>query len=164
MVDAFQEHLERVCGLARNTLIYRIRYAREFLNYRFRDGEFESGEIMAADLMGFVYLKAETCSPRSLGAIASSLRSFLRFLQFKGLCDGNLVSAVPTVSCRMDSNVPNRLSDEQLERFLSSFDRDHSTGQRDYASHRCIDTTKIYTKVNLTTLSTVPLPWPEVQS
>lgn len=34
----------------------------------------------------------------------------------------------------------------------------------DILGHGCIDTTAIYTKVNLALLATVALPWPEVKS
>ena len=67
-----------------------------------------------------------------------ALRSFLRFLQMKGLCAARLVNAVPYIPAWKLSGIPNYLTKEQLDELLSSFDRKTPTGRRDYAIAICL--------------------------
>lgn len=61
------------------------------------------------------------------------LRSFLRFLQERGLLAADLVAAVPGVAGWRLSQLPKALSADQVERLLASCDRGASAGRRDYA-------------------------------
>jgi integrase len=56
----------------------------------------------------------------------------------KGLCEARLVNAVPSLPAWKLSRIPNYLTKEQLDKFLSSFDRKTPTGRRDYAIAFCL--------------------------
>jgi site-specific recombinase XerD len=140
-VDAALEHYGRylrdTCGLAKSTCLYRVRYAREFLEAKFADGPVRWDTIRPEDVMAFTAGYAARCRPQSAQVAASSLRSLLRFLQLRGECESVLVAAVPHIpSWRLD-HLPRTMTDEQLRLFLAHFDRSTPTGRRDYAMALC---------------------------
>jgi integrase len=65
--------------------------------------------------------------------LATSLRSFFRFLFFAGETTRDFSSCVPMVRKYRMSAPPSFLSPEQTERVLAALDRSTSTGRRDYA-------------------------------
>jgi site-specific recombinase XerD len=140
-VDVTLEHYGRylrdTCGLAEPTCLYRVRYAREFLQANFADGPVRWETIRPEDVMAFTAGYAARCRPQSAQVAASSLRSLLRFLQLRGECESVLVAAVPDIpSWRLD-HLPRTMTDEQLRLFLARFDRSTPTGRRDYALALC---------------------------
>ncbi len=76
--------------------------------------------------------------PRSVRVLADSIRSFLRFLQFEGLCASGLESAVPTFHSWNRAQLPTVIDEGKLRRFLASFDRSTTLGRRDYAMALCM--------------------------
>jgi integrase/recombinase XerD len=85
----------------------------------------------------FVAMQARF-SPCSMKAVRTALRSFFRFLQFAGLCDGQLELAVPRVAHWRLSTLPRYLSDGQLARLLGSLDSSTPCGRRDRAIVLCL--------------------------
>lgn len=73
-----------------------------------------------------------------LKSLITALKSFLRFLQIRGLCGPRLVRAVPSIAAWKLSMIPGYLTKEQLDRFLASFDYKSPTGCRDYAIALCL--------------------------
>ncbi len=133
----YGRYLRDTCGLAESTYRYRIRYAREFLQGKFGEGPVRWERLRSEDLMAFTAGYASRCRPGSAQVAATSLRSFLRFLQLRGDCEPRLVAAVPHIpSWRLD-HVPRTLNDEQLRQFLACFDQSTPTGRRDYAMALC---------------------------
>jgi len=137
LVERYRRHLSGTCGLAEATCRYRVRYAREFLQDRFGGGELRPEAIRPTDPMSFVAEYADRCRPSSAQVAASSLRSFLRYLQLLGLCDANLAAAVPRTPRWRLAGLPKTMTDEQLGQFLAHFDRSTATGRRDYAMALC---------------------------
>jgi integrase len=72
--------------------------------------------------------------------IASSLRSYLRFLRLEGRCPDGLEEAVPRVAQWRLSTLPAHLDEDELRRFLASFDRRTPRGRRDLAMALCMST------------------------
>ena len=138
MVARFDAYLLTVCGLADATRWYRRRYARAFLAAQFGDGSVTVGRITADALIGFVTEQARGKRPGSVGVLADSLRSFLRFLQLEGELLADLTGAVPTPPHWSLAPLPPGLSEVELARFWDAFDRATALGRRDYAMARCL--------------------------
>ncbi|MDQ0290569.1 tyrosine-type recombinase/integrase [Oligosphaera ethanolica] len=130
---AFDEYLIEVCGAALQTRIYRRRYARGFLSSLFGAGPVDICAILPQDVMGYVARQAEVCKAGTVKVIASSLRSYFRFLVLRGACDGRLVGAVPTVPQWRLVSVPKYLEAEEVDALLQTFDLSTATGLRDHA-------------------------------
>lgn len=135
LIDEYIAHLQRNRGLAKETLHYRRRYAREFLQGQFpkpgQDMRFD--KLKPQDVMRFVTEFAGRCRRSSTQVAAGALRDFLRFLHMRGLCREGLVRAVPTIRRWKQEGIPAVMTEEQLKRFLGSFDRSTPIGCRDYA-------------------------------
>ena len=134
----YEKYLRTTCGLADDTILYRTRYAREFLLTKFGDSLLKTAELTAGDIIGFVSERAKNYKPGSSKVLASSIRSYLRFQCFQGKCRQDLSNAVPTIAIWKQSHIPKTISEEQLDNFLSSFDRSTPTGRRDYAICLCL--------------------------
>ena len=74
----------------------------------------------------------------SVGVVSTSLRSFLRYSSFCGYDVNRLVVAVPSVPNYKLSSVPKFLSDAEIKKFLSVFNRKNLSDKRDYAMARCL--------------------------
>lgn len=137
-VHAFKIYLEQVRGLAPRTCLMHTGYLHEFLQGMYGNGPVKPKKLKPSDLMEFVSQRAKGCKPRTARGISSSLRGYLRFLQMRGLCDETLIGAVPSVPCWKSSYIPKTLGEDEIHRFLSSFDRTTSVGRRDYAMALCL--------------------------
>ena len=133
LVQEYVEYLTEVCGLALETRHSRSRYAREFLESQTRRGNHRSTDWTVQDVMRFAMGYFSRCKRSTAQEATSALRSFLRFLHSRGLCDGRLVHALPRVPQRKREGLPRTMTEEQLRRFLGSFDHSGATGRRDYA-------------------------------
>lgn len=137
LLAAFEKHLGTVGGATLQTRREYTRYAREYLEDR-HGATVNVADLRAADLIDFVVERAARCAAGTAKLVATSLRSFLRFLQMKGLCDPRLVAAIPTVPNWKLARLPKALTDDQLRALLDAFDRGSATGCRDYAMALCL--------------------------
>jgi integrase/recombinase XerD len=136
-VEQFRHHLRDTCGLAESTCRTRIRYALEFLEAKFGHGHLQWEVLHPSDIVSFVKGYAQRSRPGYTQLVASSLRSFFRYLQFQGWCTQALVAAVPRFPHWRLSHLPKTMTDEQLGAFLATFDQATATGRRDYAMALC---------------------------
>lgn len=137
LVQQFLEHAANTRGLSVATRRAQGRYVREFLRSTCPAETVDLGKIAARDLVDFVVTRAESGRTGSAREAASTLRGFLRFLVQQGLCTEELVNAVPAMAHR-SARLPCSLSDDQLAQLLTSFDRSHACGRRDYAMALCM--------------------------
>ena len=135
LIEEYIGHLQRNRGLAEETLHYRARYAREFLESQFSSSEnnIRFDKLKPQNVMRFVTNYAGRCKRSSTQLAAGALRDFLRFLHMRGLCREGLVRAVPTIRRWKQEGLPAVMTKEQLSRFLGAFDRFTPIGCRDYA-------------------------------
>lgn len=138
VLEAFKTYRQDACGAAEDTVRGNVLYVRRFLVSRYGTGEVDLRGLSPKDLIGFVSEQTKSCSPRTAGLVRTALRSFLRFAQVGGLCDGCLAAAVPKVAHWRQAHLPRNLSDEQLAVLLASFDLTTATGRRDYAMVLCM--------------------------
>lgn len=97
---AFDDHLRRVRGVCADTRTNYARWVRVFLDERFPDGYVQVEGLGAQDVIEFMGAASRRYQARSLELVATSLRSFFRFLRSQGLGAEGLEDAVPTVPRR----------------------------------------------------------------
>lgn len=136
-IQRFDDYLRTASGLQEATRIYRRRYVREFLHAFFPDGAVEMSRLAPRDVVGYVARRAACLKPTSAKVLASSLRSYFRFLRLHGKCEEALALAVPAPATHRLASLPRILTDAQVGRLLAAFDRRTVAGRRDYAIARC---------------------------
>jgi site-specific recombinase XerD len=138
IVAEFDTHLEHTCGLAVATRLYWRRYAREFMQHVFGDGRIDWRRLRPEHLQGFIaeYGREHRIAAAAVGAV--SLRSFLRWLQFRRRIGANLAEAVPHLAHWRMASLPTVMTDKQLNAFLAVFDQANPIGSRDYALALCM--------------------------
>jgi integrase len=134
----FQEHLDRVCGLAPATRGYRLCYVRAFLESRFGHRPIELTRLKPCDIRQFVSQYSEKHQLGAVKVICASLRSYLRFRGLEGERTDALIAAVPTVAQWRLASLPKTLAHTEIQRLLRAFDYTDPRGQRDYAMARCL--------------------------
>jgi site-specific recombinase XerD len=70
---------------------------------------------------------------KSISAILTTLRSFLRFLYLNGHHEKDLSGDVPKLKLPRCPKIPSTLAPEEVRRLLLSVDRGNPNGKRDYA-------------------------------
>lgn len=133
VLDAFDAHLQGTCGASPGTRRCYLKHVRFFLRARYGDGPVDLTRIVPKDLVTYISDYAARVKRRTAKKAASALRTFLRSLQLQGLCGAGLVAAVPSIRSWKLSDIPRVLSEEQVQRLLTSFDRTSGQGRRDYA-------------------------------
>jgi integrase/recombinase XerD len=106
VLAAFDEHLRRtrgVCPEVRNTY---ARFVRAFLEEVFEGGPVDPARICVRDIVEFVSAMTPRYRPPTVQLVATSLRSFFRFLRAEGLRDDRIEEAVPQVPGRRLTSVP----------------------------------------------------------
>jgi integrase/recombinase XerD len=136
-IQRFDEYLRTASGLQEATRIYRRRYVREFLHKFFRNGAVATPRLTPKDVIAYVSKRAARLKPGSAKVLASSLRSYFRFLRLHGECEEALALAVPAPATHRLASLPRVLTDGEVRRLFAVFDRRTVAGRRDYAITRC---------------------------
>lgn len=134
---AFDDHLRRVRGASAGTRGNYARYVRAFLDARFPDGGLRVADLDALCVVEFINGTTRRYQPRTVELVATSLRSFFRFLRSEGLGGDGLEDAVPMVPHRRRGLV-RHLDSGAVERLLASLDTSSARGLRDRAIILCI--------------------------
>ncbi len=134
----YHAHLRDTCGLAEATCTYRLRYAREFIRRFVIGNNAKPVRITAREVTEHVARRAKGVKPGTIRVIADSIRSYLRWLQLRGLLDAHIVSAVPRIPQWRLTEIPRALSETQLKQLLRSFDLRSPSGRRDQAMALCM--------------------------
>jgi integrase len=137
VVAAYDCYLRDTCGFAPDTRINRTRFAREFLRVTFGARMICWDRLRPKHLRSFVIGFGHTGRIASAVVAASSLRGFLRWLVFQGLCSPSLNSSVPGFHRCKYTSLPRVMTDRQLQLFLAVFDRSTPIGRRDHAMALC---------------------------
>jgi integrase/recombinase XerD len=132
-VLAYERYLQDARALSRQTIINYRPVARDFLNFRFSDGEVSLAQLRAVDVTDFVQRKVQRLNMRSAKIITTGLRSFLSYARFRGDITSDLAAAVPIVANWSLSSIPRAIGRDEVTRLLASIDRDTPIGCRDYA-------------------------------
>jgi integrase/recombinase XerD len=138
LVEEYKQHQRRTRGLRERTLDGYERLVRLFVRAALGEDPIDPSRLSGGDVVAFFVAMQARFSPCSMKAVRTALRSFFRFLQFAGLCDGQLELAVPRVAHWRLSTLPRYLSDGQLARLLGSLDSSTPCGRRDRAIVLCL--------------------------
>jgi site-specific recombinase XerD len=107
------------------------------LGERFPDGRAQFDELRAQDIVEFISAASRRYKPKTLELVATSLRSFLRFLRSQGLGAEGLEEAVPMVPHRRDGLV-RHLDSRAFNELIASLAASSARDLRDRAIILCI--------------------------
>ena len=131
LLEDFRRYLLEQRGLALVSIDRLIPILRYFLREQPRTINRSLGRLSAEDVTDFVEKHAHNyAEPQH---ITVALRTFLRYLQYRGLLNRDLFRAVPNVARWKFSTVPRFLPPDQVRRVLEHCDRRSAAGRRDYA-------------------------------
>ena len=139
LIYEYDWYLKQTAGVSENTRRQYLRYTNHFVIEGLKNTiEDKLCNIKPEDLIQYVINQKKHHNMPVLKSMVRALRSFLKFLQLRGLCEAKLVKAVPTIAGWKLSSIPDYLTKEQLEGFLASFDKKSAVGRRDYAIALCL--------------------------
>lgn len=130
----YADHLRNEKGLAELSLRVYVPLVADLVGYLEKlHGSSSVRRLNANVLRGFLFERTQRRSSESVRLLATSLRSFLRFLHARGEIRRDLTAAIPTVRRWAQASVPRKLTTEEVDRILSAPDRTTLTGRRDLA-------------------------------
>lgn len=133
VVGPFGQHLRQDQALSHATCVQYCPFIEQFLAERFGNGSVDLSGLCAADVVGFVRRQATRLSQARAKCATIALRSFLRYLRYRGEIALDLAAAVPTVPNWSMTGIPRAISADHVRAVLASCRRDTAVGCRDYA-------------------------------
>ncbi len=128
----FGQYLAVERGLSSASLKNSLPFVRSFLVHRFGASPIVMDDVRAPDITRFLLRKLRTVGPGRAKLMVGALRSFFRFLRWRGDIAIDLALSVPKVADWRLSALPKFLQAEEVERLISRCPRGTVTGQRDY--------------------------------
>ena len=130
----YADFLRNEKGLAELSLKVYLPVAKDLLHYLEKEHHITAvrhldASILRAYLLGHAKGRSSEC----VRLLATSLRSFLRFLHAQGEIRNDLTAAIPTVRQWTQPGIPRTLAPAEVNRTLDAPDRATATGRRDYA-------------------------------
>ena len=130
----YADFLRNDKGLAELSIRVYLPLVADLLGYlKKKHGSMSVRRLDAGMLREFLFDRTQGRSSEFVRLLATSLRSFLRFLHAQGEISHDLTAAVPTVRRWAHPDIPRKLTPEEVDRILSAPDRSTSTGRRDLA-------------------------------
>src|SRR6516162_3667757 len=129
----FRLYLRQERALAATTQAAYTAFVSEFLTERFGAGLVDLSRLCAADITRFVRRRAGAIQSKRVQLLTTALRSFLRFVRYRGDIEKDLAACIPAVANWKQSTLPRALPPDQVEQVLNSVDRKTAIGRRDYA-------------------------------
>ena len=130
----YAEFLRNEKGLAELSLRVYLPLVPQLLHFLEKRHRITSLRRLDANVLrSFLLERSKDRSSEYVRLLATSLRSFLRFLHVEGEIRHNLTAAIPTVRKWSHPGIPKKLTSEEVDRVLAAPDRSTATGRRDYA-------------------------------
>jgi len=130
----YADFLRHEKGLAELSLKVYVPVATDLLHYLQEEHRITAmRQLDAPILRAFLLERARGRSSECVRLLASSLRSFLRFLHAQGEIGNDLTAAIPTVRRWTQPGIPRTLAPAEVKQVLDAPDRTTATGRRDYA-------------------------------
>ena len=130
---AYGQYLRDARALARATIVNYVPFIRGFLRDRFGDGPVTLSRLGACDVVRFVQRQAPRLHLKRAKLLTSALRSFLRYVRYRGEVTLDLAAAVPVVANWSMPSIPRAIEADHVRQLLASIDRRTAMGRRDYA-------------------------------
>ena len=131
--QTFETYLRNERALAEATIAYYVPFVRGFLTDRFGSGPATLSRLCAGDVVRFVQRQAPRLHQGRAKLLTTALRSFLRYVRYRGEITADLAAAVPCVANWSMTSIPRSISPEDVRRLLASVDQHTPAGRRDYA-------------------------------
>jgi len=129
--QAYERHLREARGLARATIINYVPFIRSFLKDGFDNGPVMLSHLCAGDVVRFVQRQAARLHQKRAKLMTCALRSFLRYVCYRGKTKLDLAAAVPIVANWSMSSIPRAITADQVRQLLASINRSTAIGCRD---------------------------------
>ncbi len=134
LVKRYADFLRNEKGLAELSLKVYLPVAEDLLHYLEEEHGIRSVRRLNASLLrAFLFERAQARSSECVRLLATSLRSFLRFLHAQEEIPKDLTAAIPTVRRWTQPDIPKKLTPEEVKQVLAAPDPDTPTGRRDVA-------------------------------
>jgi integrase/recombinase XerD len=134
LLGEYTVYLQRERALSVESIDIYVPFARGFLTACFRDGgKMQLASLRAADVIAFVQERVKCLHLARAKMMITALRSFLRYLRYRGAVKLDLAAAVPTVANWSMASIPRAISVEHAHATLASCNRQSAVGRRDYA-------------------------------
>ena len=133
IVAEYAEYLRYDRCLSPSTLSLYCPFAEAFLSERFGTGPVALDALRGVDVIEFIRRQAAHSSPARGKAVTIALRSFLRYVRYRGDTQFDLASTVPTLPNWSMTAIPRAIAPDHLRAVLAGCRRDTSIGCRDYA-------------------------------
>lgn len=133
ILNDYTYYLKHERGLAEATIKNYIITIRCFLSKRFKRSEIRLKYLIPSDITKFIFAQTKVYTLHRVQLITTALRSFFKYLQFRGDVKRDLAASVPTVADRTRSDLPRYLQPADVSRLLQSCDKMRPAGIRDYA-------------------------------
>ena len=134
----FDEHMDQVRGLASSSRETILRIVRELLWGRFHQRPVVISAITPEYLRRFVAKLTERYhGPASVGSVISALRGYFRFRATTGDPVGGLLCVLSYPANWQHASLPKTLTDEEIERLLTSLNWPTPSMRRSAAIVRC---------------------------
>jgi integrase/recombinase XerD len=137
IIQDFDAYLINVCGVAKNTIIYRKRYSLAFLHYVRLQELSQIEQIRPQQIISFIKQFSSYYASGSIGVVSTSLRSFLKYTALLGYKVKHLLGSVPNIPNWRLSQVPECLTSLEITKLLNIFNQQEASGQRNYAMTCC---------------------------
>jgi len=123
-----------VRGLAAETISRLREEAERFLTWLGERGGDRISQLSVFTIDGYLRSRAVSLCRRSRKTLATSLRSFLRYLHTTGRITGDLAASVVAPKVYALETIPSALRAKDVQAVIQTAQRDHSAvGRRDYA-------------------------------
>jgi len=133
LATQYGQHLQDNQGLAAVTIERYRTVAKQFLHERFGHDKVDLRALRVGDVIAFVQRQTHCLQPPALKCVATAMRSFLRYAQYRGEVASSLV-AVPTVAAWATTPaMPKAISPEHAQQAINSCDLSTGVGLRDRA-------------------------------
>jgi len=136
---AYAEHQRQRRGVGEVTIGLCVRYLRPFFRYAFGPGPVRLAALTPRRVEIYVLSQLERYRPKTVQSkVAGALRSYFAFKAMDDATARPLLAAIPRLRLPRPCLSPSILSDEDLSKLWSAFDRHTATGRRGYALVRCL--------------------------
>jgi site-specific recombinase XerD len=133
LTESYRRFLHEERGASDWTLSNYARHIERFLEGLFGTRKVCFQKITPRAVTGFVQGAANEHSRPYMKQVVTAMRSFLRFLHYRGHLASDISSAVPKVAHWRMTALPKHLPPEAVQRVLDACDRTNPVGKRNFA-------------------------------
>jgi integrase/recombinase XerD len=131
----YQTFLSRQRGLTQETVYKYVTFVDRFLDFRFGESPDELAKITGQDIADFLQHLTRRPKPSRDKTLASTLRSFFRFLFQSEKIQNNLALGIPKVAQKHGRRIPYHLTPDQVDQLVEAVRNSKPAlyGKRNYA-------------------------------